>query len=633
MNSGSCMSRRFIEEEIAGYSNRCLDIDLTGKCLSEFFIAEEDRKLYLGGKGLALKLLFDRLKPGIDPLGEENILVFMTGVLSGTGAPCSARFAAVAKSPLTNIITSSSCGGPFGIALRTAGYDGLIIRGRSEIPIYITISSSGVAFQDARPLWGQDTKSTQDALSPGKHDGALVIGPAGENGVLYANIASGHRFLGRGGLGAVMGSKNLKALLVRGGTYRIVPTKRKMFDKVRKVANRKINANEFTGIKYRQFGTAANFDYCNSGKMLPVMNFRRGSHESVRLVSGEAMKVKYDTKPNPCKPCSIICGHKGTMPDGSVHSIPEYETAALFGPNLGIFDTESIIRWNDICNRLGMDTISVAVTLSYTMEATEKGLLSSGLSFGSPEGIDEALLAIANRRGFGDELANGTRWLSQKYGGSEFAMHVKGLEFAAYDPRGAFGQGLSYAVANRGACHLESSVFVTEVFMGFLDPLSTRAKAPIVKFFETLNGMINSLDICQFTAYAFVLEGFVVKYTPKPLLSFVMRTFPALAVRFIDIGLFRDLANSATGYSLSRKELIEVGERIHILERWMNTQEGISRRDDTLPARFLSESREDDDQGYTVPLGMMLNDYYRLWKYDSNGIPVKAILESLNILN
>jgi aldehyde:ferredoxin oxidoreductase len=618
-------------EELAGYSNKCLDIDLSQKRLGEFEISPRDRELYLGGKGLALKLLVDRLKPGVDPLSEENILIFMTGVLTGTGAPCSSRFAAAAKSPLTNIITTSSCGGPFGIALRTAGYDGVVIRGKSEVPVYIIMSASGVSFQDARPFWGQDTETIQEMLAPGSRDGALAIGPAGENKALFASIASGHRFFGRGGLGAVMGSKNLKAILARGGAYRVVPVKKQAFDKARKLANQKINANDFTGQKYRKFGTAANFNYCNAGKILPVMNFKQGSHEAVRIVSGEAMREAYNSKPNPCKSCSILCGHKGIMADGGEYAIPEYETAALFGPNLGIFDTDAVVRWNRLCNRMGLDTISTAVTLSYTMEATEKGLLRSDLKFGSSEGIESMIIDIAHRKGLGDELANGTRWLSEKYGGKEFAMHVKGMELAAYDPRGAFGQGLSYAVANRGACHLESSVFVTESFMGFMNPHSTKSKARIVKFFETLNTLINSLDICQFTAYAFVLEGLVVKHTPKPILGWAMTTFSGLAVQFIDIGLFKNLVNAASGLSLSRRDLMKAGERIHVLERLMNTREGITSKDDNLPQRFLTEPRADDDAGYTVPLRRMLKDYYRIWDYNAEGIPSERALEKLNI--
>ncbi len=237
--------------KIAGTSNRILEIDLTSEHMKEFQVTDNDRKLYLGAKGLGLKLLFERLRPGIDPLGQDNYLAFMMGVLMGTGAPCSGRFAALTKSPLTGIMLTSSCGGPFGMAYKTAGYDGLLISGKSEKPIVLEIDSKGVQFQDAAHLWGKDTLETQEALSSDKKDGVLAIGPAGENRVLYANIASGHRFLGRGGMGAVMGAKNLKAIVARGGTYRILPHDPDKFKAVCKKATQYIKANKYSGDLYR----------------------------------------------------------------------------------------------------------------------------------------------------------------------------------------------------------------------------------------------------------------------------------------------------------------------------------------------------------------------------------------------
>ena len=238
-------------KKIIGSSNRILEIDLKSEQVKELQVTDNDRKLYLGGKGLGLKLLFERLAPGIDPLGEANYLAFMMGVLMGTGAPCSGRFAALTKSPLTGIMLASSCGGPFGMAYKTAGYDGLLIIGKSEKPIYLEIDSNGVKFQDAAHLWGKDTVETQQALSSDRKDGVLAIGPAGENRVRYANIASGHRFLGRGGMGAVMGAKNLKAIVAHGGTYRILPHDPDKFKAVCKKATQYIKANKHTGDLYR----------------------------------------------------------------------------------------------------------------------------------------------------------------------------------------------------------------------------------------------------------------------------------------------------------------------------------------------------------------------------------------------
>ncbi|MBD3290126.1 aldehyde ferredoxin oxidoreductase, partial [candidate division KSB1 bacterium] len=499
--------------KIIGTSNRVLEVNLTHKTVTEFHISRDERRLFLGGKGLGLKLLYERLTPGIDPLGSENILVFMMGVFMGTGAPCSGRFAALTKSPLTGILVSSSCGGPFGMAYKTAGYDGLIIIGKSDVPVYLAIDHKGVKFEIANKLWGLDTEKTQKAIAPDGEGGSLAIGQAGENKVLFANVASGGRFFGRGGIGAVMGAKKLKAIVAFGKTHKIVPVDQPAFDRIKSKAIRYINHNIITAEKYRFYGTASNVNYCNDGNILPVRNFSDGQHEKAHLITGEFMKEKYGAKPKTCVPCSILCGHVGKMADNKVRKIPEYESTALLGPNLGIFDSDIIEKWNDQCGRLGLDTISTGLTLSYLMEAGEKGLVETDLQFGNPVGIEETIENIAWRRGFGDEIANGSRWLSEKYGGNEFAIQVKGLEMGAYDPRGAWGQGLSYAVANRGACHLSATTFALEVFFNFLKPNTTRAKANFVRFFENMYSSLNSMQTCLFTAFAYALEPPIVKYT------------------------------------------------------------------------------------------------------------------------
>ena len=618
-------------QTIVGTNNRILDVNLSDQTTQILPITDDDRRLYLGGKGLGLKLINERLSSGVDPLGPDNLLVFMMGVMMGTGAPCSGRFAALTKSPLTGIMLASSCGGPFGMALKTAGYDGLIVAGRSPTPVYIRIDAGGATFEDAGDLWGLDTHETQQRLNPGKKDGALAIGPAGENSVLFANVASGHRFLGRGGMGAVMGAKNLKAIMAVGGQYGIEPHNPEAFQRIKRRAFKQIDGNHFTGHAYRQFGTSANVNLCNQGGILPVRNFREGRHDQARDVSGEVMQAKYNTRPSTCLPCRILCGHKGTYQDGSVHQIPEYETISLLGPNIGVFDTDQITEWNDLCGRMGLDTISTGATLAWTMEAGEKGIFSSDLSFGQPEGVAETIEAIARREGIGDMLANGTRRLAAKHGGADFAIQIKGLDMAGYDPRGAWGQGLSYAVANRGACHLSATIFALEVFMGFLNPYTTRAKAHFVKFFENLFAAVNSLHVCQFTAFAYVLEEPIVKYTPKWMLRLNMQYLPRIAKRLILIPTLTGLFNSVTGLKLSQAEFLQAGERIHTLERLMNTREGISRKDDTLPARFLQEGRECDPLKRTVPLETMLDDYYHLRGFDNQGIPKTQTLSRLGL--
>ena len=617
-------------KSITGTGNRILEVNLSTQSVREFKVTDEDRKMYLGGKGIGLKLLYERMRPKIDPLGYENYLAFMMGVLMGSGAPCSGRFAGVTKSPLTGIMLSCSCGGDFGMAFKTAGYDGLLITGKARQPTTLVIDANGVQFEDAGDLWGLDTVETQEKLNLDKNSGAMVIGPAGENKVLYANIASGHRFLGRGGMGAVMGSKNLKAVKAIGKAVSIEPVNDSLFKTTKKAAVKYIKNNHFMHL-YRDFGTGANVNICNVGGILPVNNFRDGSHPKAIDVSGETMKEKYKTKTSSCKACTILCGHKGTYGDGKVNQIPEYETIGLLGTNINVFETDQITEWNHLCGRMGMDTISVGSTLAWAMEANEKRLFRTDLKFGSVEGVTQMIEDIAHRCGKGDELAEGTRRLSQKYGGESFAMHVKGMELPAYDPRGSWGQGLSYAVANRGGCHLSAVTMALEVFMGFLNPFSTKSKARFVEHFENLLTAVNSLHTCLFAAFAYVLEPPIVKYTPKPSLKMTMRFMPKTAVMLIFVPSLVKLYRSVTGIKISQGDLLQAGQRIHLLERYMNTLEGISRRDDTLPERLLKEGRKSDKKERVVPLEPMLNDYYKARGYDENGIPSEKMMKKLGI--
>lgn len=617
--------------EIIGTSNKFLEIDVKTKTSKIFTIDESLVKKYIGGKGLGLKILYDRLNLLCDPLGEENILVFALGVMLGTGAPCSARWSCVSKSPLTGIMCHSSCGGPFGMALKTAGYDGLIITGASDSPVNIFIDGDEVKFQDASSFWGLTTTETQEKLALGKEDGECVIGPAGENKVLYANIKSGHRYLGRGGFGAIMGAKKIKAIVSKGKKYMIKPVDEKIFSKTKKIASKYINQNKFTSESYRKYGTNYNVRLCNKAGLLPVNNFRYRTDERAEEIAGENMAKKYDTKPSPCKPCLIVCGHKGKYPDGKTRQIPEYETAGLFGPNLGIYDSNKIAEWNDLCNDMGLDTISTAGTISYIMEAAEKNMISSNLKFGSVEGIEDFIKDVAYRRNLGDEAANGSRRLAQKYGGKEFAINVKGLEMAAYDPRGAWGQGLNYAVANRGGCHLSSFVVATEAMFHYLDSYTTYGKHYWVYFFENLYSAVNSLHTCLFTGFAYILERPLVRFTPKPILSLIMRLFPTIAINLMDWSIFSAFYSSITGYKTSMRGFLKAGERIHILERYMNNKIGIAREDDSLPERFLTEDDSSYKRKSKVPLNAMLNKYYKLRGYDDNGIPTAKTLRKAEI--
>jgi aldehyde:ferredoxin oxidoreductase len=614
---------------LVGASNRILEVDLTARTVEIFAVPEADRRLYLGGKGLGLKLLYDRMEPGADPLGPGNMMAVMPGLMMGTGAPCSGKFAAAAKSPQTGIFTTSSCGGPFGMALRTSGWDGILLKGKAGSPVLLAVDSAGLRFLPADHLRGMDTARTQEEVRP-LGAGALVIGPAGENLVPYACAVSGHRVLGRGGLGAVLGSKNVKAVVARGGEVEIAPADKKALAAGRKKAIAYINRNPISGNLYRKFGTNANVNLNRGHGLLPVRNFRGQELPGVEAISGERIAERHTTGYLACKSCSILCGHKGKF-GGSEKPVPEYETVGLFGSNLGIVDPEKIAGWSERCTRLGLDTMSTAGTLAWAMEAAEKGIFPSPLRFGNPDGIDEILEDIAARRGQGAELAWGSRRLSEKYGGAEFAIQVKGLEVAAYDPRGAWGQGLSYATANRGGCHLSSTLFSVETFLGLAWGRTALGKPALVVFFENLFAAVNSMHLCVFTGFAFGLEPFLVRVTPRVLMKVALALFARIATTLMDISLWPELFRAVPGRRLGARSFLRVGARIHVLERHMNVREGISRKDDTLPARFLAEGRESDPKKSTVPLAKMLDRYYRIRGFDRDGKPTARLLARYGI--
>ncbi|MCK5222225.1 MAG: aldehyde ferredoxin oxidoreductase C-terminal domain-containing protein, partial [Candidatus Aminicenantes bacterium] len=323
------------------------------------------------------------------------------------------------------------------------------------------------------------------------------------------------------------------------------------------------------------------------------------------------------------------CGHSGEF-NGKRTSVPEYETTSLLGSNLGIFDIDKISEWNDKCGELGIDTISAGGTIAYVMEASEKGLLNSPLRFGNSDHITKTIEDISFSRGFGSEMAKGSRKLSEKYGGKEFCMTVKGLEMSAYHPEGSSGMGLNYAVANRGGCHLSSTIFGLEIDTNFLNPLKTYRKAIYVEMLENIFSGINSLHTCHFTIYPYMLESIRLRYIPKPLVKFFMLLLPSIAKLFIDVTMYSGLFSSVTGIKISAEDFLSSGKRIHVLERYLNTREGISIVDDTLPEKIISGGIRGKVQK-PYPLQKMLHQYYKIRKYDENGIPRKSSLKRLGI--
>jgi aldehyde:ferredoxin oxidoreductase len=618
---------------IVGESKRYLDIDLESGNCSVFGPSEEDLREYIGGKGLGLKLIYDRLGSrlrDVDPLGPENILAFMMGTFIGTGAPCSARFAGITKSPLTGLMVASSCGGPFGMACKTAGWDGILVRGRAGRPTVVRINEDGARFEDAGEAWGLETGPAQGRLVEGPRRGALVIGPAGENKVLYANIRSGHRYLGRGGMGAVMGAKNLKAIVATGMAYHITPADPAAFERLNAKARRMIVRNDFVRA-YREFGTNLNVNPGLDSGFAAVRNFRDRTDERCRALSGEAMAERYHTTHSVCAPCSVLCGHKGVYPDGVERSVPEYETIGLFGGNIMNFDPDLVGTWNDRLNEVGLDTISCGVTLGWAMEAAEKGLRPSALAFGRTDNIEAVIDDIAHRRGEGAELALGSKRLAEKYGGLEFAAQVKGLEMAAYDPRAGWGQGLNFAVANRGGCHLNAYPIALEALFHYIPQYSKLSKVSWVVFLEDLFSAINSAQTCQFSSFGYLLEPPIAKYMPKPLLKLAMTFLPKVAQSVLDWSALSGLVSAITGRPMGMREFLRCGTRTHVLERHMNVLSGVKAADDTLPRRFLEEAETKHAVKSVVPIGPLVKAYYRKKGYDESGVPTAKLLRRLGI--
>ncbi len=621
-------------KEILGPSNKYLDIDLTNKTWRVYDVDPLDLKNYIGGKGLGLKIFFDRLKGRlgeVDALDPDNLLIFSNGVLLTTGAPCSARFEVITKSPQTGMMVASSCGGPFGEASKTAGWDGVIISGKADKPTTIRFNDSEVVFEDASELWGMGTHHVQEELKLSIKEGAAVIGPAGENKVLYSNICSGHRFAGRGGVGAVMGSKNLKAIVAQGQDYKTVPVDPEMFEKTRKRAHTYITRNQMTkGV--RAFGTNMNVQIGIDTGFSPVRNFKDRYNPKTAQTTGEVMAERYKTRHSTCRYCTVLCGHKGHYPDGKLRQIPEYETIGLFGSNIENYDPDIIGVWNDQMNDMGMDTISAGGTIAWAMEAKENGIYDTELEFGRVDNISRFIDDIAHRRGQGDELADGSMRLANKYGGQDYAIHAKGLEIAAYDPRASWGHGLSYAVHNKGGCHLGSYLVAMEILMGFMPPFVTINKHQWVAFLEDIFTGINSLQSCLFTSFAILTEPPVPKYLPKFALNIAMIGTPRISMMLMSWNVYSRFFWSITGIKMTQWDFKHAGERINKLERYMNCQMGMKPEMDTLPKRFTHEAKTKWHKDSVVPIEKMVKSYYKTRKYDpATGGPCEADLRKIGI--
>ncbi len=581
-----------------------LNVNLTTQSIEAKPLPSALYRTYLGGRGLGVKCVYDAVTPKIAALSPENVLVFAVGPLTATAAPTSGRFEVVTKSPLTGTIFDSNAGGYFGPQIRMAGYAALVIKGRAEFPQYLWIDDGKAELRDAQKIWGLDTAEATDSLLDATDAKAQVacIGPAGENLVkLAAIITDKHRAAGRGGVGAVMGSKNFKAVVVRGtGKVSVVDP-----DQLENVVNRTRRLLKKTGVTDKSlpiYGTAVLVNLINEYGLLPTHNFQEGTFNDAEGVSGEKMLERIFVKRYHCYGCPIGCG-RITRVDGVEGGGPEYETMWAFGPQCGINDLEWIATANNHCNLLGLDTISTGSTIGCAMELKQKGKMNAQLEFSKTEGLLELIGDIAHVRGIGKKLGEGSRYLANHYGAPELAMHVKGLEMPAYDPRGVQGHALSYATSNRGGCHLRAYMIGPEIIGSpvLVDRDLTKGKAELVILFQNLSAAMDSLVLCRFTSFAWS----VVDYS--------------------------DFTAAATGFSIDSRTLLKIGERIWNLERMFNVREGFGAKDDCLPPRFQTPLPEGGSRNRIVHLDVMLPEYYHLRGWEKTGTPTKTKLTELGL--
>ncbi len=493
-----------------GYMGKVLKINLTTQTVEDYPFSDRERELFIGGKMMAAKILGDHLTGQEKPFSEKNLLVITTGPMTGAGAPSASRFNISTLSPQTGYITSSNCGGNFGYFLKKAGLDALILQGWCETPTWIDIQNEKVIFHQADDIWGMSTSAVQTALDEKmrqkngrlRKNGKICIGPAGENLVLYASIVSNDRVSGRGGTGALMGWMRLKAVCAGGN--KDVPVR----DPEQMLAHSKkwfayLRKHPLTGEQLPKFGTAGLVSAMQMRQILATKNYTYGQYDDFEKISGEELAAKYNIVNKGCLSCPIRCSRTVEV-NGKVVKGPELETLVLLGSGIVNNDLPSILQWNYELDELGMDTITCANTISYAMEANEKGLWNNGLHFSKTEDLSKIFEDIAYRRGLGDELAQGSKRLSEKYGGQDFAMHVKGMELAAYEPRKSVGLGLGYATSNRGGCHLNGGYLVILEGLGLaVNPTTYHAKADLTMMFQDLMEMISATGQCLFTSYAF----------------------------------------------------------------------------------------------------------------------------------
>jgi aldehyde:ferredoxin oxidoreductase len=608
---------------MGGWIGRILRVDLTTGRHRVEAIPQQWLRDYIGGRGLAARYLYAEMDPAADPLSPDNVLIFATGPLTGTPVPCGARYMVVTKGALTNAITTSNSGGHWGPELKFAGYDLILLTGAAPRPVYLFIYDDQVELRDASAYWGQGVWHTEDGLRRELGIPELrvaSIGPAGENQVRFACIMNDkHRAAGRSGVGAVMGSKNLKAIAVRGtGAVRI--ERPEAF--LRSMWQMRASMQDSPGRKsFAELGTAATIDMTQAFGGLPTRNFQQGQFEQYENLNGNTIKETRLVANKACFACTIACGRVTRLGEHADKYLvnmhprnwrqagegPEYENAWALGADTGVGDLDAVLKANWLCNDLGMDPISMGATLAAAMELYERGVIGDDrvewpLRFGSSEALIRMTEATAYREGFGDELAEGSKRMSDKFQHPEVFMGSKGQEFPAYDPRGFQGMGVAYATCNRGGCHLRAWTPGPET-SGKMDPHTPEGKGEWVAREQNRTTAHDNTGVCLF-----------VGGSGGPLEAFV------------------PCAAAATGVDYTLDDFVRAGERTWNLERLWNLRAGLTRADDSLPDRLLKTPHTSGPSaGVTVHLEAMLPDYYRTRGWQSDGTPTPEKLTELGL--
>ncbi len=580
-----------------GYHGKILTVDLTVQSWAIETLSPDVYRKRLGGKGLGTYLMLERIPVGVDPLSPDNGLIFATGPLADTGIHGSNRYGVYSKSPQTGFYSESYSGGNVTPAMKRTGYDAILIQGRAGRPAFLEISDTGVIFHDAGDLWGKETYETQDAVLArvSRPDAqAVVIGPAGENLVRFACIENNYwRSAGRTGLGAVMGSKNLKGVVFWGSTRAKLADSEGLKSWVKSFTGR---IKDYPAVQaYRKYGTTQLVAIMNRVGGFPSGYWEEGRLEGWEAISGDALVNNFDVRPHACPPCLMACGKMTRVTSGNRSGLqvegPEYETIYSFGGLCGVKSLEDILYLNDVCDRLGMDTMSAGNILSFAMYAARKGGLDLNLTPGDAEGLAGLLGLIARREGIGGLMAEGIKEFSRAIGMADEAIHVKGLEPAGYDPRLLKGMGLAYATSARGACHLRATFYKPEL-SGMIDPQTTEGKAELFVAYEDRLAVYDALILCRF-------------YRDLVL-------WPEIA----------ELLELTTGIRYSEPDLRDLASGIITETRRFNLREGLTRADDTLPRRLIQEPL--GTEGLTITqaeLDRMLDEYYALRGWNQRGEP------------